>query len=740
MNDSYGYQLSLSCGPTYALPIKSPQTQYIESTRLSQLEIESSGYQHFVLPDRPTEPSPPFSDTISQTSSQDSQASTWDNFATRTTTSTPASVYPSDETGSDNTFDFGQLTHQSLNRRDYVGPLTVSWLGADLHKHHQRHGGNYDEILSTTQHSGARSQWTDSTEDATELVPSFEQINLPIRPHVVPKVAGVSRVTALSSMVDSRAPATMQQQTASASRRREKLSSTHHCPPQLRRDTENTNSMVRCIVMFCTNLIQHIASDPEGSAASCSPNMLPLETFIKESLRRSKTSYSTLQIALYYLMLAKEKQCQQNVGVHRVMRCGRRLFLTALILASKYLQDRNYSARAWSKISGLPLQEINENERQYLNLITWDLHIPKDCFENWCNIVLSFGRADASHEEHWRRRSCGDVMSRQDHAYGTTRLNWWRESLSMLTLSMVRSHQSVTQVVQRIYKLRLHMFTNSLRCINIAQWATSTTPDSSENQKTSDSNQHAHGSALDGFKTAISTPTATRQPYRSNIHDLLTPLSSPDSPSDTRTMHTMALPSLSDITHMQPSSRQPFHSFLTRSSDEGRCPALRYDLADTPFVHQPYTFGQDPACHLIRTQPSQTTPTQSATCGLAKHTPLQAASAAVLSSCSDNEETYFSLAENSSYAGDSAYESDATNPDCEEYRKNGSKRKRASNQSLSGAEEMYKRARKFAATHNTHDPDFYMARRQGVVTASSIEDRLYAKIDRKAQRRAKPVR
>ncbi|CAJ0829500.1 3967_t:CDS:2 [Entrophospora sp. SA101] len=33
--------------------------------------------------------------------------------------------------------------------------------------------------------------------------------------------------------------------------------------------------------------------------------------------------------------------------------CGRRMFLASLIIASKYLQDKNYSNTAWSKICGL---------------------------------------------------------------------------------------------------------------------------------------------------------------------------------------------------------------------------------------------------------------------------------------------------------------------------------------------------------------------------------------------------
>ncbi|KAI5282230.1 hypothetical protein KEM52_003736, partial [Ascosphaera acerosa] len=65
----------------------------------------------------------------------------------------------------------------------------------------------------------------------------------------------------------------------------------------------------------------------------------------------------------------------------RVMLCGRRMFLTALILASKYLQDHNYSARAWAKISGLDVQELNKNETTFLQAVNWKLHVPEAMFQ-----------------------------------------------------------------------------------------------------------------------------------------------------------------------------------------------------------------------------------------------------------------------------------------------------------------------------------------------------------------------
>ena len=61
--------------------------------------------------------------------------------------------------------------------------------------------------------------------------------------------------------------------------------------------------------------------------------------------------------------------------------CGRRMFLAALICASKFLQDRNYSNQAWAKIAGLDVAELSRNERVFLLLIKYDLFLGADDFK-----------------------------------------------------------------------------------------------------------------------------------------------------------------------------------------------------------------------------------------------------------------------------------------------------------------------------------------------------------------------
>lgn len=57
--------------------------------------------------------------------------------------------------------------------------------------------------------------------------------------------------------------------------------------------------------------------------------------------------------------------------------CPRRAFLAALILASKFTQDKCYSNRAWAKLSGLPPREIGRCERALGDALDWRLWVGK---------------------------------------------------------------------------------------------------------------------------------------------------------------------------------------------------------------------------------------------------------------------------------------------------------------------------------------------------------------------------
>ncbi|KAK4236305.1 hypothetical protein C8A03DRAFT_45683 [Achaetomium macrosporum] len=170
-------------------------------------------------------------------------------------------------------------------------------------------------------------------------------------------------------------------------------------PPSLVRQTDRKVSFVDNLVETSTHIVEAIWPTSSVLYRNDSGNsaVLPLRKFIEETLRRSRTSYSTLQVALYYLILIKphvpayDFTAEQPNDCHssQAIQCGRRMFLAALILASKYLQDRNYSARAWSKISGLNVLEINKNEMVFLLAVNWNLHVTEEVYKRWADCVSS---------------------------------------------------------------------------------------------------------------------------------------------------------------------------------------------------------------------------------------------------------------------------------------------------------------------------------------------------------------
>ncbi|KAI0949386.1 hypothetical protein AcW1_009017 [Taiwanofungus camphoratus] len=83
--------------------------------------------------------------------------------------------------------------------------------------------------------------------------------------------------------------------------------------------------------------------------------------------------------------------------------CPRRTFLACLILASKFMQDRSYSNRAWAKLAGLPPREIGRCERAVGNALEWRLWVGKN--------VTTMATSSGSRKNMTRSRSDGDLLN-----------------------------------------------------------------------------------------------------------------------------------------------------------------------------------------------------------------------------------------------------------------------------------------------------------------------------------------
>ncbi|ORY50902.1 hypothetical protein BCR33DRAFT_712866 [Rhizoclosmatium globosum] len=103
----------------------------------------------------------------------------------------------------------------------------------------------------------------------------------------------------------------------------------------------------------------------------------PLSQFVASVVTRSRSAGAAVVVASSLLEKVRRRLPQTAKGLP----CSaHRLFLAALILASKYTNDKTYKNKSWVAFTeGLfPVSEINLMERQFLGILDFDLSFTDD--------------------------------------------------------------------------------------------------------------------------------------------------------------------------------------------------------------------------------------------------------------------------------------------------------------------------------------------------------------------------
>ncbi|ORX99314.1 hypothetical protein K493DRAFT_313259 [Basidiobolus meristosporus CBS 931.73] len=144
--------------------------------------------------------------------------------------------------------------------------------------------------------------------------------------------------------------------------------------------TPVNSKTVRSITDVTILLIQAILQ----ATSSKTSDENSLRAFIFRMIRCSSLTLSHLLCASIYLL--RLNQTRPTVSI---MHNGKQLFLSALILSHKFLDDTTKSTRFWSRCSGLPIPEIIQIEWEMFRLLEFNLNVSSIAFEKWAALMTA---------------------------------------------------------------------------------------------------------------------------------------------------------------------------------------------------------------------------------------------------------------------------------------------------------------------------------------------------------------
>ncbi len=131
--------------------------------------------------------------------------------------------------------------------------------------------------------------------------------------------------------------------------------------------------------------VEFTRSRPSASERSSDPRLLRLfprrrfTDFVRNMLNTTQVSKSVIILALLYIHRLKSK----NPGLRGQDGSEFRLFVTALMLANKFLDDHTYTNKTWSELSGLKLKDVTKMEIEFWLGLSSNIHASDADFRSW---------------------------------------------------------------------------------------------------------------------------------------------------------------------------------------------------------------------------------------------------------------------------------------------------------------------------------------------------------------------
>ncbi|PIA19395.1 hypothetical protein COEREDRAFT_79317 [Coemansia reversa NRRL 1564] len=118
----------------------------------------------------------------------------------------------------------------------------------------------------------------------------------------------------------------------------------------------------------------------------------PFQKFCSELLRSTQIAVPIVMLALLYVQRFK----QRFPGLYGGSGSEYRMFVVALMLSSKILEDNTFTVQTWSEVSHLPVKELIIMQREFLLALDHRLHVTDTEYNAWIGKLQTIVLANTS--------------------------------------------------------------------------------------------------------------------------------------------------------------------------------------------------------------------------------------------------------------------------------------------------------------------------------------------------------
>jgi hypothetical protein len=147
--------------------------------------------------------------------------------------------------------------------------------------------------------------------------------------------------------------------------------------------------MIEAVTRMIETFMQ-VTADLEDSPATYfhtnKPPNISIRNYLKRLHEYMKCSEESFIMAVIYMdrLVCRES----NIVINE--KCIHRLFLSSLVVAAKFFDDKFYKNLHYSKVGGISNNEMNVLEIQFLLLIDFELFVSTEEFERFRETLREF--------------------------------------------------------------------------------------------------------------------------------------------------------------------------------------------------------------------------------------------------------------------------------------------------------------------------------------------------------------